>query len=659
MEGVFHINLKIIFMISVAFYKFIVSHDLSDFISYCRDSEIKQELDDKTESYNKLNSLQILTVNELFYLSDARENTLLEENTKNNINRLNNLEKEEALINEIILNNCDIRDNWKSENSNFYKILKTNFEEENIPQRTFRIKYHNKENLVDAEPHYEIDSNYNSSPKIKEFITINKIELKVENFISVAGTYSDDFNNYKIPKLSGISKFPLILEEGDSYDFFINYNCDRYIYLSEWFNIKIDIQIEDKYSIQFDYVKICSFKFKKRFNFTYLFLILLFLSVSYLCEKDILIFNVHIIKINVEEIVHFKYAELILIVILIIAAVLILLAILGIFTFAVYIAGFLLSLISIKFLLKSLIALVFPVFDNYASNNKWNVNIIPGLATQVSLSKIIYYICSFCILSLWLFYFNDIFLANFISFAISYLLIKKITFNNFYLIIALYVIVIIYDIIYMIIWKNIYFGEYFMLSSVLFVNIPVKFLIPEIISTPFKTNYFFSIMDVILVGFITEYLKKYYSIKKDRLILKYGRYGLFLGLGFNLLFFYAFNMYFPFFFWPGLFLIMIVTGYTIWNKQFYKLVYIEIIEEHYNLPNKNFIEINEKEKLTHKKISIPMKIFTTDQSEDFKKVNSTPVKKKYTPPPFSIKEEYEDGKEESPTDITFKNSMMK
>jgi hypothetical protein len=496
----------------------------------------------------------------------------------------------------LIFENCKSEKNWNFHmKSNFYEFNQKIFENEDIPRRSFTIKNKNQE----------------PNQPIQKEIVLNSISL-VEN------------TNVVIVS----SKLPFELSPGSSFDFFIEYNCEEQ--QKDYINIIIKLTFNDEVDYDFGYQKICSKNRMIYSNVTYFLLILMFVILSYFCEQDYLTFNVHIVKINLNDILKLQYAEYITLYTLIFVFVLVLLGILTLFKAFAYISGVLLSLISIKFVLKSLISLFRPDFNQIITNKIWTMN--SNYNITVSLSKIVYYLISILIFSIWMIYFNNFLLMNFIAFSISYLVIKKFYFHNFGIIIFLFLTIIFYNSIWLL-FNRISFIDTFNLSSENIVNIPIRFFLPELFESPFQTNYFFSLLDLILIGFLFEYLKlTSVNLAKDYLTTT--RYTIYFGLLINLCAFYFFKVCMPFFIFPGSMSII----YAIWlatrNGEF--LIFLSLVaqENHFRSKiNKNF----------------PLQIIGADVSQDY--LEYLAANKKYVPP--NIISEIDCIREESPKDKPF------
>jgi hypothetical protein len=424
------------------------------------DENLDVEKNSKNYSKEILNYLQIFTFKE-FYLEESINSSFEEIN---------------------ILNKCEINQDWQSDNSSSNDEMNNIFEGEEISRRSFRIKLDSICNQI------RITQN-------------NKVEITKIELVSDFTNFSTK-NDFQIQSEISSVRLPKILNPGNSLDFFIDYNCNVNS-SKDYLDIKIKITIDEDYFIGFSYIKICNQNIKFSSNSTYIFLILLFITLTYLCERDFLTLNVHIIPIQLEKIIHLKYAEHITIYSLIFFSFLILLGILTLFKPFAYSSGFILSLISVKFCIKSLIALINPSFNEQVSNSYFVIS--EKYNIHLSKSKVMYYIFALVIFSFWLIYFNNFILMNFIAFSVSYLVVKKFNFRNFYFILFLYSVVILYDIIWLCL-HDVRFSDTFNLNSEN-IKIPIRFLLPEIIKSPFQTYYFFSILDLILIGFLIEYLK--------------------------------------------------------------------------------------------------------------------------------------------------------
>lgn len=559
------------------------------------DKSIANEKNSKKNSIENLKYLQIFTFKEYYVPLDENMNLSSEE------------------IN--IFNKCELNQDWQSENQGLISNDREDkiFEGEEISRRSFRIKF--------------LDSV--GATQEKNIIDITNIELITEK----------SENNFQSPSQISSFKFPKSLNPGNSLDFFIDYNCNLNP-LKDYLEIKIRItlnSLNEDYFLQFSYIKICNQNTKFSSNSTYIFLIFLFILVFHLCEHDFLTLNVHIDIIHIEKIIHLKYAEHITIYSFILFSFLILLGILTLFKPFAYCSGFLLSLISVKFCIKSLVSLLNPNFNERISNSYFSFTLNEKLKylnnISVSWSKIIYYFLALIIFTFWLIYFNNFILMNFIAFSVSYLVVKKIKFRNFYFILFLFSVVIIYDIIWLFM-NDTTFTDTFNLNSEN-IKIPIRFLLPEIVKSPFHTYYFFSILDLILIGYLNEYLKVTTKVNNfDSRYKYYSSLGLYTGLASNLVLFYGFKRSFPFFLFPGICSIGIVFTYAVYRKELHNFTDLRR-QETYMIESRCRIA---KE--------YPLQIIGADESRDFNEMVSNMSNMKYRPP--NVISEMEGVTEESP-----------
>ena len=207
------------------------------------------------------------------FQSILEENNILEYKKEINLCDL-----EITTDNHRILSNCIISDSWRDNlDVMSSQIFEKTYEKSGTKRRIFNIEFKDNTQIT------------------KSAILINNVE--------VSSTHG---NKYLNPKLFSI-KVPYLLEQGDSFDFIIEYNCIR-----KWDDIKISLNITGEHKnikTQFLYKKICETTYKNKPNFTYFFLVISFIIIIFLCRHDFLINSMNFVQINIQEIMQTKNAE--------------------------------------------------------------------------------------------------------------------------------------------------------------------------------------------------------------------------------------------------------------------------------------------------------------------------------------------------------------
>lgn len=149
----------------------------------------------------------------------------------------------------------------------------------------------------------------------------------------------------------------------------------------------------------------------------------------------------------------------------------------------------------------------------------------------------------------------------------------------------------------------------FDLTTHLIIDAPIRFVLPDLVSSPFDEIYFFSTIDLVLLGFLLRYLEGL-SLVNER-YLTIGIYNAYLGLVINLFLFYIFKIYPPLYFVPCMLVIAGLLIYAFIAGDFLK-----------------FWNLDKMKKLSKKELfDVPLGIIGADHSEDY--ANLSP---EYIPP---------------------------
>jgi cyclin B len=99
------------------------------------------------------------------------------------------------------------------------------------------------------------------------------------------------------------------------------------------------------------------------------------------------------------------------------------------------------------------------------------------------------------------------------------------------------------------------------------INVPIKFILPDLIKSPYEEVYFFSIVDVLLLNFLLRYCEKWININRNYYVISL--YTSHLGILINLILFYGFKFYPPMYMIPTMLCLFSVVFYSIYCKNFF------------------------------------------------------------------------------------------
>ena len=466
------------------------------------------------------------------FQSILEENNILEYKKEINLCDL-----EITTDNHRILSNCIISDSWRDNlDVMSSQIFEKNYEKSGTKRRIFNIEFKDNTQIT------------------KSAILINNVE--------VSSTHG---NKYLNPKLFSI-KVPYLLEQGDSFDFIIEYNCIR-----KWDDIKISLNITGEHKnikTQFLYKKICETTYKNKPNFTYFFLVISFIIIIFLCRHDFLINSMNFVQINIQEIMQTKNAENIFMISSLILVIILFFIIIGYIKIISFIFSSLMSIICIKSFIKSIFKILIPKITYKLEQKEFYIKTI-----KFEMSNIITYCLSILIYFFWFIsenyrFYTQIILNNCIVFIIIYFSEHKINWQSFYFVILMFLVVFIYQCAFLFYIDGIptlSSNTVYNITTKLMINIPIRFILPDFIKSPYDEIYFFSIVDSIICGFIIRYCEnsailseKYFNISL---------YASYIGLLFNLLLFYCFRFAPPMHMLPSLFSILSVIIYSVIKKE--------------------------------------------------------------------------------------------
>ena len=172
------------------------------------------------------------------------------------------------------------------------------------------------------------------------------------------------------------------------------------------------------------------------------------------------------------------------------------------------------------------------------------------------------------------------FLNDIIFFIIVYFNVHKLNLKNFYIIMIISFTVIIYQLIKIILDENIVQKDdnnVYYITTRFFIDVPIRFILKDLVDSPYEEIYYFSMLDIILIGFVIHYCEDTYHLSKIYLMISI--YGTIIGLIINMILFYGFSFSPPMSLIPLFLSIVSLLIYSIWQKQFFDFVDLEAKEE--------------------------------------------------------------------------------
>ena len=449
--------------------------------------------------------------------------------------------------NFIIFDKCILSYEWKL---NFEKTTSQNalqvYENKETKRRVFNIEY-----VID-------------SHKSQQDIKFNNITIDV-------------FDKKKYLNIIKISnQFPLNLRKGENFDIIVEYESYNLTYIDLVISISMLNNINSKnVELNFGYRKIVTDEFIKKTDLSYLFLILIFIMFIFLLRIKCLVEENQFIKIHIDEIIQGKNAEQIFFVTGIVLTIFLFFIIIKFTYYITFIFSTLLAILSVKSFFKYCFKVILPSLS-YLENKYINFKYI-----KIDFSNAIFYSMSIFVIIYWYnitdeYFYLHTFLNDIIFFIIVYFNVHKLNLKNFYIIIAISFIIIAYQIIKIIIDENIVQEDnnnVFYITTRFIIDVPIRFILKDLVDSPFEEVYFFSILDIVLVGFVIHYCEDTYNLSKNYLMISI--YGTIIGLIINMFIFYGFNFSPPIAIIPLLISIISLLFYSIYQKQFSDFINLE------------------------------------------------------------------------------------
>ena len=235
-----------------------------------------------------------------------------------------------------------------------------------------------------------------------------------------------------------------------------------------------------------------------------------------------------------------------------------------------------------------------PSFTNFLDNKFLEIK-----AYKIEYSNIVFYPMSILVIVFWYnlsdenYLFLHTFLNDIIFFTIVYFNVHKLNLKNFYIITAISFIVIIYQVIKMVVEENNIQEDknIFYITTRFIIDVPIRFILKDFVDSPFEEIYFFSILDIILIGFILHYCENTFHLSKIYMMISI--YGTIIGLIINMILFYGLRLSPPMSTVPLFINIIALIGYSVYQKQFKDFMDIEINEKNDNEEFKEIQEIEE------------------------------------------------------------------
>ena len=353
--------------------------------------------------------------------------------------------------------------------------------------------------------------------------------------------------------------------------------------IKKWDDIKIllDITGENKnIKTYFLYKKICETSYRNKPNFTYFFLFLSFIIIVFLSRHNFLINKINFVQIKIQEIIQAKNAENILMITSIILVIILFFIIIGYIKIISFVFSSLMSIICVKSFLKSFFKMFIPNISDKLEKQTYYIKRL-----QMDNSKIITYIISILIYIFWFIsenykFYIQIIVNNFIVFIIIYFSEHKINWQSFYFVVLIFLIIFIYQLTFIFYLEGIPTpnkSTVYNITTKLTVNIPIRFILPDFITSPYEEIYFFTIVDCIMCGFILRYCQNSEILSKNYFII--ANYASYIGILINLFLFYFLRFAPPMHMIPSLLSILSVIIYSIIKKETWLFMDLEAQNE--------------------------------------------------------------------------------
>ena len=471
--------------------------------------------------------------------------------------------------NLIIFEKCILSDEWKLflEKTTSQNALEV-YELKEAKRRVFNLDY-----IID-------------NHKTQQDIIIKNITVKTY----YKNTYINNIN------ISIANKFPIFMKKGDNFDVIVEYFDYDLLYLNLILSIYMQNNLNGKIiQLNFGYKKIISNEFNKKINLSYLFLIIFFILFIFLIRIKFLITENQFIRIHIDEIMQGKNAETIFVVIGIVLTILLFFMIIKYIYYITFIFSILLAVVSVKSFFKYFFKVILPSFTNFLDNKYINIK-----HHKIEYSNIIFYPMSILVIIFWYNLSDEnnfsmhTFLNDIIFFTIVYFIVHKLNLKNFYIITGISFFVIIYQVIKMVVEENNIqedTNNIFYITTRFTIDVPIRFILKDFVDSPFDEIYFFSILDIIMIGFIIHYCENTFHLSKIYLMISI--YGTIIGLIINMILFYGVRLSPPMSTVPLFINIISLIGYSVYQKQFKEFMDIEVNIKNDNAELKEIQEIEE------------------------------------------------------------------
>ena len=442
----------------------------------------------------------------------------------------------------IIFDKCELSPEWKLylEKTSSQNSLEV-YENKETPIRAINIEY-----LID---------NHKTQPDIK----FTNIEIK---------SYFD--KNY-INDLNISNQFPIRLKKGDNFDVIIEYGNMNYTYINLVISIFMINDLDSSMvDLNFGYSKILFNEYNEKIDLSYLFLVIFFIIFIFLLRVKFLIEENQFIVIHIDEIMQGKNAEIIFVVVGTLLTILLFFMIIKYIFYITFIFSILIALISVKSFYKYLSKVIFPFWTQNLDDKFMQVKNF-----KIEYSNLVFYPISILTIIIWYnisdenfdlhTYLNDI-----IFFTIVYFNVHKLNLKNFFIITGISFAVIIYQVIRIVLdddkiqkdKNNVYY-----ITTRFIIDVPIRFILKDFLESPFEEIYFFSILDITLIGYIIHYCDFTYHLSE--VYFRISIYGTILGLIINIFLFYGFKFSPPMSLIPLFICIVSLIVYSIHKKQFF------------------------------------------------------------------------------------------
>ena len=448
----------------------------------------------------------------------------------------------------IIFDNCELSSEWKL------------FYEKTTSQNALEI-YEKKETPIRVINFEYILDNHKTQPDIKF------TNIEIQTF----------FDKIYINNINISNEFPLYLKKGDNFDVIIEYENMNYTYIDLVINIFIQNDINSGITkLNFGYNKILLNEYYEKIDLSYLFLVIFFIIFIFLLQLKFLIEENQFIVIHIDEIMQGKNAETIFVVAGILLTILMFFMIIKYIYYITFIFSILLAIISVKSFYKYLFKIIFPSF---AQSLDFKTLVLKQI--KIEYSNLIFYPISALTIIIWYnisdenhdlhTYLNDI-----IFFTIVYFNVHKLNLKNFFIITGISFAIIIYQVTKIVLDEdkiqkdknNVYY-----ITTRFIIDVPIRFILKDFVESPFEEIYFFSILDITLIGYVIHYCEYTYHLSKIYLIISF--YGTIIGLIINLFLFYGFKFCPPMSLIPLFISIVSLIIYSIYKKQFFDFMELE------------------------------------------------------------------------------------